>query len=147
MKLNEKIKNAWNELNKHWLWVNIGAYMILMIINWTGFFLNAIKFEITFLITVIYPIIILTIYYIRKSKYQRTIHKVIWIVGGGLCLGFPIWALVSFLLMGASWAPLNDLQDNLRVYFLILSIIPSYSLAVYIMYRIGKKRDWAFPSY
>ena len=145
LKLKEKIKNFWNEFIKHWLWVNIGAYLMIMMINWTGFFLSSIEFEIAFLITFIYPVIILSIYYIRKSKYQRTIHKIVWIVCGGLCLGFPIWASFFFILIGASWAPLNEVQDNLKAYISILFLVPSYSLAVYIMYRLGKKIEWKLP--
>ena len=142
MKLSEEIKNFWNEFKKQWLWVNIGAYMMIMMINWIGFFLGSIEFEITILISFIYPLIIISIYYIRKSKHQINIYKGIWIVGGGISLGFPIWALFFFIFFGAPWAPLHEWQGTLRDIILILSVIPSYSLAAYIMYRLGKRRDF-----
>jgi len=142
LKLSEEIKNFWNEFKKQWLWVNIGAYMMIMMINWIGFFLGSIEFEITILISFIYPLIIISIYYIRKSKYQRNIYKGIWIVCGGISIGFPIWAFISYFFVGAHWAPFHESQGTLKDIIFILTIIPSYILAAYIMYRLGKKRDF-----
>ena len=140
--MSDKIKNFWKEFKKQWLWVNIGAYMMIMIINWIGFFLGSIEFGITILISLIYPLIIIGIYYTRKSKYQRNIYKGIWIVGGGISLGFPIWGFFYFFFIGAHWAPFHELQGTLNAIISILFLIPSYILAAYIMYRLGKKRDF-----
>lgn len=142
MKLKEKIKNFWNEFKKHWLWVNIGAYMMITMINWTGFFLGSIKFEIALLITLIYPLIILTIFYIRKSKFETTIYKIVWIVCGGIALGFPIWGIIFFVLIGAPWAPLYEAHNILRGSISILILVPAYGVAAHLMYKLGKRRDF-----
>lgn len=136
------IKKFWNEFKKQWLWVNIGAYMMITMINWTGFFLGSIKFEMAFLITFIYPLIILSIFYIRKSKFETTIYKIVWIVGGGMFLGFPIWVILFFVLTGAPWAPLHEANDILRGSISILILVPAYGVAAYLMYRLGKRRDF-----
>ncbi|MCK4380386.1 MAG: hypothetical protein KAW51_04545, partial [Candidatus Lokiarchaeota archaeon] len=78
MNKEENHRSFWKKFNEKWLWVNIGAYMMITMINWTGFFLGSIKFEIALLITLIYPLIILTIFYIRKSKFETTIYKIVW---------------------------------------------------------------------
>jgi hypothetical protein len=140
--MRNKIKNFWKEFKKQWLWVNIGAYMMIMLINWIGVFLGSIELGITLLITFTYPLIIISIYYTRKSKYQRNINKLILIAGGGISLGFPIWAFFYFFFIGAPWAPLHELQGILNAIISILFLIPSYLLAGYIMYRLGKKRDF-----
>ena len=142
LKLKEKIKNFWNEFKKQWLWVNIGAYMIFLMISWTGFFLGFTKFEIALLITLIYPLIILTIFFIRKSKFETTIYKILWIVGGGICLGFPIWLIISFVLIIAPWAPLYEAHNILRDGISILILVPAYGVAAYLMYMLGKRRDF-----
>lgn len=142
MRLKEKITNFWTEFKKQWLWVNVGAYMMIMMINWIGFFLGSIQFIIALLITFIYPLIILSIFYIRKSKFETTIYKIAWIIGGGLSLGFPIWGIIFFVLIGAPWAPLYAAHNILRGGISILILLPAYGVAAHLMYILGKRRDF-----
>ncbi|KKK44251.1 hypothetical protein LCGC14_0604580 [marine sediment metagenome] len=101
--------------------------MMIMMINWIGFFLGSIQFIIALLITFIYPLIFLSIFYIRKSKFETTIYKIAWIIGGGMCLGFPIWGIIFFVLIGASWAPLYAAHNILRGGISILILVPAYA--------------------
>lgn len=142
MNKKENHRNFWKRINENWLWVNIGAYMMIMIFNWIGFFVGFIILETAYLITFIYPLIILSIFYIRKSKFETTIYKIAWIIGGGLCLGFPIWGIIFFVLIGAPWAPLYEAHNFLRGGISILILLPAYGVAAHLMYILGKRRDF-----
>ncbi len=111
-------------------------------INWIGFFLGPIHLIIALLITFIYPLIFLSIFYIRKSKFETTIYKIAWIIGGGMCLGFPIWGIIFFVLIGAPWAPLYEAHNILRGGISILILVPAYGVAAHLMYSLGKRRDF-----
>jgi len=142
LKIKDKIKNFWSEFKKHWLWVSIGSYIGATMISWLEYFLGSMNLWVAMGVTFITPIILFILYYIRKSKYQRNIYKGIWIVGGGLSLGWPIWMFISYFFIVAPWAPFYESQGTLKDIIFILTIMPSYSLAAYIMYRLGKKRDF-----
>jgi len=66
---------------------------------------------------------------------------------GTISLGLPIWLFTGYVFITAPWAPLQDLPAVLRGRILQIVVISSYALAAYIMYRIGKKRDWRPPSH
>ena len=140
--MKEKVKKFWEEFKQHWLWINIGGYMGITMMNWLGYFLGFISLEITLIFTFILPPILISIYYTRKSRYQRSIYKIVWVVGGGVSLGWVIWVSIGYTLVGAPWAPLHESRGIMREITLILPMVPSYCLAAYIMYRLGKKRDF-----
>ena len=85
---------------------------------------------------------IILVYYGRKSIHQRTISKIMLIGCGGFGFGVIIWFITGYLLITAPWAPLQALPPVLRGRILLLLLLPLYGIAAYIMYRIGKKRDW-----
>lgn len=137
-----KIKNFWSEFKKYWLWISIGSYIGITMISWLEYFLGNMNLWVAMLVTFISPIILFILYNIRKSKYQRTIFRILWDVCGGMSLGWLIWAFISYFFVGAHWAPFHESQGTLKDIIFILTILPSYSVAVYIMDRLGKRRDF-----
>jgi hypothetical protein len=81
-------------------------------------------------------------YYGRKSIHQRIFSKIMLVGCGGFGFGVIIWLFTGYLLIQAPWAPLQALPPVLRGRILLLLLLPSCGIAAYIMYRIGKKRDW-----
>lgn len=142
LKIKDKIKNFWSEFKKHWLWVGIGSYIGIMMVSWLEYFLGNMNLWVVMLVTFIPPIILFILYYIRKSKYQRKIFRILLDIGGGISLGWLIWFFISYIFIGAPWAPFHESQGTLKDILFFLTIIPSYSVAVYIMDRLGKKRDF-----
>jgi len=120
----------------------IGIYVGALIIFWIEYFRGYLSLLGTTLYTFMTPLILISVYYIRKSIRQRTIYKFIFIILGGVALGWPIWALISFILIGATWSPFYNPQGVLRTIILISTIASSYSVAAYIFYKLGKKRDF-----
>ena len=65
------------------------------------------------------PLLLFGVYYIRKPEHQMTSRKII-IVGGALCLGFPIWLFLNYVLYVPTWAPLHDHHGILNTLAIIL---------------------------
>jgi hypothetical protein len=145
MSVKTKLKIKWYESKQHWSLLAIGIYIGALIILWIEYFRGSLSLIGTTLYTFMTPPVLISVYYIRKSIYQRNIYKLIFIIGVGLSLGFPIWGLISFILIGATWSPFYEPQGILRIIIFILTIVPSYIVAAYIFYKLGKKRD--FRSY
>ena len=120
----------------------IGIYVGALIILWIEYFRGYLSLLGTTLYTFMTPLLLISGYYIRKSIRQRTIYKFIFIILGGVALGWPIWALISFILIGATWSPFYNAQGVLRTIILISTIASSYSVAAYIFYKLGNKRDF-----
>ncbi len=142
MSVKNKLKIKRYEFKQHWSLLAIGIYIGALIILWIEYFRGSLSLIGTTLYTFITPSVLISVYYIRKSIHQRNIYKYIFIIGGGLALGFPIWGLISFILIGATWFPFYELQGILRTIIFILTLVPSYIVAGYICYKWGKKRDF-----
>ncbi len=142
MSVKNKLKIKWYESKQHWSLLAIGIYIGALIILWIEYFRGSLSLIGTILYTFITPPVLISVYYIRKSIHQRNIYKFIFTIGGGLALGFPIWGLISFILIGATWSPFYEPQGILRIIIFILTIVPSYIVAGYICYKWGKKRDF-----
>ncbi|TES98106.1 MAG: hypothetical protein E3J90_06145 [Promethearchaeota archaeon] len=140
--MKNKLKNKWNESKQHWSLLAIGIYVGALIILWIEYFRGSLSLLGTTLYTFVTPPVLIFIYYIRKSIHQRNIYKFIFIILGGVALGWPIWALISFILIGATWSPFYNLQGISRTIILISTIVSSYSVAAYIFYKWGNKRDF-----
>ncbi len=148
--LKENHKSFWKKFNEKWLWVNIGSYIVGTILFWLLFFTGIIKLMTVIFLTILNFLIMPLMYYFfnyfRESKHKNIIAKIAYIGCGGYLLGLIIWLLTSSALLNASWAPLHSLPQGLKTTILLLLMVPSYGVAVYIMYRIGKKRDWKLAS-
>ena len=142
MSVKNKLKEKWNESKQHLSLLAIGIYIGALIILWMEYFRGSLPLIGTILYTFISPPVLISVYCIRKSIHQRNIYKLIFIIGGGLALGFPIWGLISFILIGATWSPFYNPQGILRTIIIYLPIVPSYIVAGYIFYKWGKKRDY-----
>ena len=142
----EKIKNFWKNYKKNILWVNIGSCTCLTIMNWAFFFLGFVNLVILILFTVFYPLLIILGYYTKVSKHKNIIAKIAYIGCAGFLLGDIIWLLTGSALLYAPWAPLHSLPQGLNFTILLLLMVPSFGFSAYIMYRIGKKRDWKLAS-
>jgi len=142
IKSSTKLKNKWNESKQHWSLLAIGIYIGALIILWIDYFRGSLSLLGTLLYTFITPSVLFLVYYIRKSIHQRNIYKFIFIIGGGVALGWPIWALISFILIGATWSPFYNPQGVLRTIIFISTIVSSYSVAAYVFYKWGNKRDF-----
>ena len=148
--LKEKIKIFGKSLNKNWVWVNIGAYVVWMISSWSLFFIGILD-----LIRVIFSTILgLTVFplvyflkHIRKPKLLKLITGIVLVGCGSIVFGGIMWLITGYLLITAPWAPLQALPPVLRGRILLLIVILSYGLTAYIMYRIGKKRKWRPPAH
>ncbi len=147
----EKIKNFWKRFNENWLWVNLGAFIGGTIIFWLLFFIGIISLMTAIFSTILNPLILALVYYFfkyfRVSKHQMIFTKIILVGCGTLALGCPIWLFIGYVLITAPWAPLQALPAVLRGRILLLVVISSYGLAAYIIYKIGKKREWRPPSH
>ena len=138
----EKLKSFWKNYKKNWIWVSIGFCICNTFMLWQLFFLLIIDLILALFLTVFFPLMIILVYYGRKSLHQRTISKIMLIGCGGFGFGVIIWFIIGYLLIQAPWAPLQALLPVLRGRILLLLLLPSCGIAAYIMYRIGKKRDW-----
>jgi hypothetical protein len=85
--------------------------------------------------------------YFRESKHQRTISKIMLIGCGGFAFGGILWFITGYVFITAPWAPLQALPPVLRGRIFLLLLPTLCGIAAYIMYRIGKKRDWRPPSH
>lgn len=151
MNKKENQKNFWKKLNEKWLLVNVVSYIVGTILFWWLFFIGIISLMTVIFLTILNLLIIPLIYYFFKyfkaSKHQKIITKIILVGCGALALGWPIWLFTGYVFITSPWAPLRDLPAVLKGRILLLIVILSYGLAAYIMYRIGKKRDWRPPSH
>jgi len=99
MRMKNKLKEKWYESKQHWSLLAIGIYIGALIILWIEYFRGALSLIGTILYTFRTPSVLISVYYIRKSIHQRNIYKLIFTIGGGLALGFPIWGLISLSLL------------------------------------------------
>lgn len=60
---------------------------------------------------------------------------------GGFAVGSIMWFTIGYLLITVPWAPLQVLPPVLRGRIFLLLQPTSCGIAVYIMYRIGKKKN------
>ncbi len=148
---NESHDNFWKRFNEKWLWFNIGGYILGTILFWWLFFIGIISLITTVFLTILNLLIIPMIYYLfnyfRMSKHQQLITKIVLVGFGGLGFGGILWFFLGYFLINSPWAPLQDLPPVLRGRLFLLLLVPSCGLAGYIMYRIGKKREWRPPSH
>jgi len=147
----EKHKSFWKKFNEKWFWVNIGSYIGGIILFWWLFFTGIINLMTAIFLTIINFLIIPLMYYFfnyfRESKHQRTISKIMLIGCGGFTFGGILWFITGYLFIAAPWAPLQTLPPVLRGRIFLLLLPTLCGIAAYIMYRIGKKREWRPPSY
>lgn len=122
--------------------MNIGGYIFFASMNWFLYFLGLIHLTMPIIISLIFPPILISVYFTRKSSHRRIIYRLIWTIGGALVLGFPIWILINYILYVASWAPLRNSNTFMAGTFFVLSTIISYGGSAYLCDRLGKKRDY-----
>ena len=148
MNTKEKIKNFWKAFKKNWLWVNIGVYISTTITSWLLLYIEIVDLVFAIFFTVFYPLLMFLVYYARVSKHQKIIIE-IGIVGCcGYVFGLILWLILGYLLITAPWAPLRILVLDavLRGRILLLLLLPILCvIAGYIVYRVGKKREWGLP--
>ena len=144
MNTKEKIKSFWKNYKKNWIWISIGYCICNTPMQWLLFYFGIIDLMLAIFLTVFFPLMIILAYYIRKSIHQKTIIKILLVGGGGFGFGVYIWLFLGYLLIQAPWAPLRILigDAGIRGRILLLLLPTSCGIAAYIMYRIGKKRDW-----
>jgi len=138
----EKIKNFWKNFKENWLWVTIGFYIGITSMGWIEYFRGCFSLIEVVLPTFIGPIFLYGIFYIRKSKHQRVIMRLITVIGGGLALGLLIFMFANYILFVASWAPFHEINGILRRILTILVMLLSLGGAAYIMDKLGKRRDY-----
>jgi len=151
MNKEENHKSFWKKFSERWLWVNIVSYIVGTILFWWLFFvgiinlMNAIFF--TILNFLFLPLLYYFVIYFRESKHQKIVIKIALVGGGGYVLGFIAWFIIGYALIQAPWAPLQALPPVLRGRIFLLLLPTLCGIAAYIMYRIGKKRNWRPSSY
>ena len=141
MSVKNKLKITLCEFKQHWLILTVGIYIGVAFTLWLLFFYGFGVLGIAISFSFISPLIFFGIYYIRKLD-NRTVGKYIWIVCGGLFLGGIMWFIIAYIFYSAPWAPLRSSPPIIFMTFTITSIVFSWALGGYIMYRLGKKRDF-----
>ena len=141
MSVKNKLKITLCEFKQHWLILTVGIYIGVAFTLWLLFFYGFGVLGIAISFSFISPLIFFGIYYIRKLD-SRTVGKYIWIVCGGLFLGGIMWFIIAYIFYSAPWAPLRSSPPIIFMTFTITSIVFSWALGGYIMYRLGKKRDF-----
>ena len=146
--MKEKIKIFWKAFKKNILWVHIGNCTGLTFMWWMLFYFGIVDLVFAIFFTVLYPLSIPLAYYIRVSKHQKIITKIVWVGCGGYVFGLILWLFLGYVLITAPWAPLRililDAVLRGRIFLLLLPTL--CVIAGYIMYRVGKKREWRLPS-
>jgi len=147
MNTKEKIKNFWKAFKKNKLWVNIGVYIGITIWTWVLFCGGFVNLVFAIFFTILYPLPIPLIYYVRKSKHVKIITKILLVGFGGYVFGVIVWFITGYVLIQAPWAPLRILIGDavLRGRILLLLLPTLCVIAGYIMYRISKKIKWGPP--
>jgi len=89
-------------------------------------------------------IVLFAIFRIKESKHQLTLMKLVTVMGGDFALGFPLWLLLNYVLYVPFGAPFHGNHSLLGgiVFLLSIAIYGGYGGAAYIMYRLGKKRNF-----
>jgi len=147
----ENHKSFWKKFSERWLWVNIVSYIVGTILFWWLFFvgiinlMNAIFF--TILNFLFLPLLYYFVIYFRESKHQKIVVKIALVGGGGYVFGFIAWFIIGYVLIQAPWAPLQALPPVQRGRIFLLLLPTFYAIGGYIMYRIGKKRNWRPPAH
>jgi len=129
---------------KNWYWVAIGVYISTTVIGWIGYSMGIIPLIGIILTTIGIPILLISIFYIRKLD-NRTFYKCVFIIGGAAFFGGIIWFGVAYIFQGAPWAPLRALRDSELIYRIIFDLgftILCWGLGGFIGYAIGKRRDF-----
>ena len=117
-------------------------YAGIAAVQWLVYLIGYISLDKVLFFTIGTPIVLFSIYYIRKTKYQMTFARIVIVVGGGLALGFPIWVLLNYILYVPTWAPLHQNHGPLNTVAFVLATAISYGGAAYLMDRLGKRRDY-----
>ncbi len=140
----EKLKSFWKNYKKNWVWVSIGYCICNTFTLWLLFFIGIIDLILALFFTIFFPLMISIAYYGRKSIHQRIFSKIMLVGCGGFGFGGIMWFIIGYVLIQAPWAPLRILIGDavLRGRILLLLLPTSCGIAAYVMYRIGKKRDW-----
>jgi len=129
-------------IQERYRWLAYGIYVGIAIVDWIETLRGYLPLEGTLLYTFLTPIVLFAIFRIRESKHQITFMKLVTVIGGGSVLGFPLWLLLNYVLYVPSWAPFHGNHSLLGGIVFLLSTAISYGGAAYIMYRLGKKRNF-----
>ena len=117
-----------------------GIYVGVAMGQWLGYFLGYIPLEMVVFFTLGAPLVLFCLNSIKQTHYQVTFERVVIVAGGGLALGWPIWAFSNYLLYVPIWAPLHGSEGLLSTLAFVLITVLSYGAAAYLMDRLGKKR-------
>ena len=139
--MKNKIRKLWDEMHEHQFWLAYGIYVGVATALWLGYFKGYILLMRVLPLTLGGPLLLFGVYYLRKPEHQMTLRKII-IVGGALCLGFPIWLFLNYVLFVPTWAPLYDHHGILNPVAFVLSTVLSYCGAAYIVDRLGRSGHW-----
>ena len=141
MNVKEKIKIFWKNFTENWLWVAIGVYIGTTVIGWIGYIIGIIPLIGIVLTTIGIPIILFSVFYIRKLD-SRTFYKYVFIITGAALFGGIIEFGIAHIFQGAPWAPLRNLELIYQIIFTVGSTSLCFGLGGFIGYAIGKRRDY-----
>ena len=141
MNVKEKIKIFWKNFTENWLWVAIGVYIGTTVIGWIGYIIGIIPLIGIVLTTIGIPIILFSVFYIRKLD-SRTFYKYVFIITGAALFGGIIWLGIAYIFHVAAWAPLRNSELIYRIIFDVGSTLACWGFGGFIGYAIGKRRDF-----
>ncbi|MFX1274349.1 MAG: hypothetical protein ACFFBP_01915 [Promethearchaeota archaeon] len=137
-KIIHKITNAFK---KYHFRINIGVYIGSTIIAWIIFFFGLIPLSGLLLCTFGMPLLLYSVYYIRRLD-SVIIYKLVWIIGGGSFIGGIMALGIGSITFAQPWTPLYNFPSIIKNIYMILMTIFSWILGGYLSYLWGKRRGF-----
>ncbi len=144
------LKLFWENCQKNWIWINIGAWPVYTIFIWFIYIINRTSLLYTIIMSIVPPLAIILVGYIYKNslvkntKYLILLSKFFLVGVGGFVLAGIIWLFAGYILITAPRPLIKRylLPEWLDYYFLLILLVVLYAIVGFFLYRFGKKRDW-----
>ena len=137
----EKIRKLWDAMREHEFWLAYGIYIGMATALWLGYFKGYISLERVLFFTLGTPLLLFSVYYLRKPEHQMTMRR-IFVISVAVALGFPIWLFLTYVLFTPTWAPFHSHRSILNTVAIILATVLSYGGAAYLIDRLGRRGYW-----
>jgi hypothetical protein len=120
-------------------------FCIFIPLSWILYFFNIVPLSAA-IITLFFPLLIIAPWYLEKKEHQihlTKITKTIYILGGIFVLGGIFWFTLQFV----GKFIVGSFQTETIEFWIwaLFSISFSYGVGGFIMYLVGKKRNWRPP--
>ncbi|WP_371803281.1 hypothetical protein [Candidatus Lokiarchaeum ossiferum] len=147
-----KIHLFWDNCQKNWLWINLGAYVSGILFMWVLYYFDIMSLRSAIIMTVVPPIGIILITYSKTITNKHTfllLNKIMLVGVVGFVITIPVFLFAGYLLIIAPWAPINLYLHPLWFVYAIypLIFIMIYPFIGFFLYRFGEKKEWHISPY